>query len=525
LIAVLLRRQSAAARHAVWAGAFVALLALPALTSGLPRIRVPLLAAPSSVPTEFSVSGATEPSVQDGGASSASRRPQTMYTSASGDRIISDGMYSALIALWLCGALALTCRRLLSELLSRRLAGSARPARVEWTQLCAAESGRLALRTVPRVLTSTDVAVPATAGVLRPVVLLPAEADTWTGADAAAALIHELGHITRRDGLMNLIADLATAVYWINPAVWLARARLRAESERACDDLVLARGTDPGGYAALLLRAARACRERALPTAATAMARPQQLESRLRAVLDDRIRRGAPPRRIATALGTAGLLVALPACAVTFRAESARVDLTAPEPDRAGDALALPGSERLPALSSGYAVPAAAVAALLGPDSALVSRLIAALEHEPQHDSDLVRDRAAWALAQARDGRLVEPLLDALAAADWRVQAYAAWALTTARDPRAVPTLIQLLDHPVWRLRAMAAAALREAGDPQAIDAMTTALDDPAWQVRLEAVEYFLSLGGADMTEHVRAHRNDRHIAVRLAARRDALSP
>lgn len=49
---------------------------------------------------------------------------------------------------------------------------------------------------------------------------------------------------------------------------------------------------------------------------------------------------------------------------------------------------------------------------------------------------------------------------------------------------------------------------------------MNTALTDPAWQVRLEAVEYFTTLGGPDFTERIILRRNDRHVAVRLAAER-----
>jgi HEAT repeat protein len=224
------------------------------------------------------------------------------------------------------------------------------------------------------------------------------------------------------------------------------------------------------------------------------------------------------PRWLTTTLAASVLLVALPAAALTAGSAPVSAQLAEPEPDRMGDSLALPESERVPAPSGGYVVDAAALAALEGPDAALAARLTGALDRIPRHQGDLVRERAAWALAQTRDGRLIEPLIDALDAPDWRVQSYAAWALASARDPRAVPPLLKLLDHRVWRLRAMAAVALGESADRRAIRPMTAALTDPAWQVRLEAVNYFVSLDDPALAERVRPLRNDRHIAVRRAA-------
>ena len=93
---------------------------------------------------------------------------------------------------------------------------------------------------------------------------------------------------------------------------------------------------------------------------------------------------------------------------------------------------------------------------------------------------DLVRERAAWALSQGTGDRLVDPLLDALDSADWRIRAYAAWALAPARDPRATGRLVLMLGHPVWRLRAMAAHALRELADPAVSEEMNAVLTDPA---------------------------------------------
>jgi beta-lactamase regulating signal transducer with metallopeptidase domain len=517
-IAGLLRRQAAAVRHAVWTGALLASLLLAPLSLLLPPLRIPIIPEPlSRAPSGWMSIRAASPT------------PAPRSRVPAGGRALISASYSdsedgnpAIVVLalaWLAGILLLTGRRLRAEARARRLpAGATTITHADTLRILAREVAALGIRNSPEVLACQDLAVPAVIGLFRPKVLLPPDAATWSAPDLTAVLAHELGHIKRRDCLINLLADCAVILLWWNPALHLIRRRIRSESERACDDLALLRGAEPQGYARLLLAAARAAQRLPLPATVAAMARPRELESRLLAVLDDRLsRRSSRPGMTGVLVGVI-LLATLPLAAFSLQAPPGSAEPRLPEPDRRGDWVAAPESERLP-VPDGRTVPPAALEALAGPDSALTARLIAALDHVPKGPSDLIRERAAWALGQARNGLLVEPLLALLADPDWRVQSYAAWALATARDPRAVPALLPLLEHPVWRLRAMAAYALREAADPRGIRLMTAALSDPAWQVRLEAVGYFISLGGPDMAERVRARRNDRHIAVRLAAR------
>ena len=125
-----------------------------------------------------------------------------------------------------------------------------------------------------------------TCGVTRPVILLPCAALTWDVSRMRVVLLHELAHIRRRDCLMHCVAQAALALHWCNPLMWMALARLRAERERACDDLVLVAGTRGSDYAEHLLDIARQFRRQGMEVAAVAMARPSELEGRLLAILD-----------------------------------------------------------------------------------------------------------------------------------------------------------------------------------------------------------------------------------------------
>lgn len=248
-----MRRRPASWRFAVWAVALAALLALPLVEAIIPQgnSRAVTVGA-RSVVTSAAGSGPTA-------------------ASGSGDAWLQ--------AAWLAG---------LAFFLLRSLMGYA-----------------LSLRRAP--------AVPMTVGVWRPRVLLPASAGVWSADLLRSVMLHEAAHIARRDPLWNLLAQLARAVYWFHPLVWLALHRLHAERERACDDAVLAAGVKPSEYAAHLLACARSAG--LAPAAALPMANRSHLSHRVEAVLSPTIRRGPVPlpQRIGIAAVCFVLLVPLAA--------------------------------------------------------------------------------------------------------------------------------------------------------------------------------------------------------------------
>lgn len=132
-----------------------------------------------------------------------------------------------------------------------------------------------------------NVPTPMTWGVLRPVIVLPESA-----RDNQAVVRHELAHVRRGDAVTLALAELTKVLQWFNPLVWLAVKRLRAESERACDDAVVASGLAPADVAERLVAAG--------------------VGRRVLALLDPRVRRTAPsPYAIGTVVAIACLSVVL----------------------------------------------------------------------------------------------------------------------------------------------------------------------------------------------------------------------
>ncbi len=367
LLALVLRRYSAALRHLVWFGAAVGALAMPLLSTALPEWHVlpdwlhvraesvaesrPALAtaspeapagvvAPEGLSSSPPPSGDAEPPRRGepaSGKTTAAVQQGEAANAAAGSR---GPWWLLALLVWSTGALAAlapfvaglwSLRRL--ERMSRRIAIGPLAARMRRL------ATRIGLRREVRLLLSEHRTMPMHWGILRPRLLLPAAAEAWPANRLRLVLLHELAHARRRDCLQQLVAELLCALYWFNPLVWVARARMRVEREVACDDLVLRAGFAPSDYAQELLHLATGHRTPGLVArGAIAMARPSRLESRLRAVLDGgRNRRGAGR----ASLGLAGLvlLAALPPLAMA-RANGPELPATEVERMAEADALA-----------------------------------------------------------------------------------------------------------------------------------------------------------------------------------------
>lgn len=337
LVAFGMKGRAAATRHLVWGLGLAGALAVLPLSLALPRWGVPILSPSAKAPAASSDPASEGPqddlpavgalaSIADvearSGVHAALTPPGPAPRIAAGavGTTRRMGPVAWPLVVWGAGTVVVLAWYAIGWATTWRL--GRRAERIDdrhWLEATHEAAGRLGVAGRVTLLRGGPAAMPVTWGVLRPVVLLPAEADQWPAERRRAVLMHELAHVRRRDCLTQWLGLAACAAYWFDPLAWWAAARLRAEREQACDDLVLVAGERPSDYAAQLLGVARSLRPSpapALAPAAMAMARPSGLELRLLAILDSHRARRGPARWlvaacVAAVLGASATLAAV----------------------------------------------------------------------------------------------------------------------------------------------------------------------------------------------------------------------
>ncbi|HKQ56382.1 MAG TPA: M56 family metallopeptidase [Candidatus Eisenbacteria bacterium] len=307
LAVLALRRAPASVRHLVWTLALLGCVAMPFASRVVPGWSLPLPAWKSDAePAATSVDvTSAPPEVNSPAPSQQDATPEPSSVVAPPDRtppsppapawrISTADVIRALPLLWLAGVVLLVARHLIAWALLARIARRSAPMIDHaWLVALARHGVTLRLRHLPALRVSPRITVPIVCGTLRPTIILPVEAHAWNAERRDAVLLHELAHVRRFDLISARVTQLASTLYWFNPFVWLAARAQRAEAERACDDQVLDAGGRASAYATDLLEIARSIDDRHhIDAAALAMARRSQLEGRLLAILDPRLRRG-----------------------------------------------------------------------------------------------------------------------------------------------------------------------------------------------------------------------------------------
>lgn len=328
-----LRRTSAATRHLIWASAVAGVLTLPVLAAVVPVWNVPLISmvtttdlplesvAPSATP-KVAANAVPTPSSSPASPSPAVKRD----VAAQAQRSFIDAARSFAGRLTLNGVLAGAWLSLALLLLSRLAIATARVSSwqraslpiedTRWLTLVRRLSSRYGIERPVVLLENAETDVPVTWGIVYPVILLPSSAEQWDEEQRIAVLTHELAHVKRFDALTQLLAQLALALLWFHPLVWMAVRRMRLEREHACDDFVLVAGARASRYADDLLGFARRLTRPTAPAAAAlAMARRSELEGRLLAILDPATKRSTVRRARVAALTLAVIALAAPLAA------------------------------------------------------------------------------------------------------------------------------------------------------------------------------------------------------------------
>lgn len=293
----LMRRASAASRHAVWAAVCVAAIVLPVALLVTPAL--PVTWWPDWMGSTTRALPEATRQVVDASAVMASGAAQS--ESASG----WVTLWAVAVALWVLGSVVVGLRIAGGYRRVSRLAQRAAP--MQDARVHGRASVIVGWLGVPHVrLMDTGVeSMPAVCGVRTPMVLLPSSAALWSDERLDSVLVHECAHVQRRDAMWLCLAQAALTVWWWHPLMWLAVREMGVEREHASDDVVLAFGARASDYATDLVEMVEECDSASIDAAAAvAMARRTQLEGRVMAILNPDVNRNGRTR-LATAVAVA----------------------------------------------------------------------------------------------------------------------------------------------------------------------------------------------------------------------------
>ena len=293
LLDAMLRRPSAAWRHALWSVVLLRALAPVQISSPVSIVGAALAAIDRVWPVQEVAAPQYEPAAAVGGysmtvnaAAVESIAPQTA---------VHIPLSTTVFLLWAAGSLTLLAICLQRTWRLAQMTRDRRPC-ADRMLIAAYEKliGRMALRNQPELLLVPGLGSPMVYGLFRPKILLPESlVESMPIEQLEPILAHELAHIRRLDPVSIWLQILSRLLFFWHPGVWLADIRLRRYREEACDDIAvqMADGKQRA-YADGLLRALELGLVSPLSalTLFGASEDRRELETRLRRILESRNR-------------------------------------------------------------------------------------------------------------------------------------------------------------------------------------------------------------------------------------------
>lgn len=307
LLTLAFRKHHAAARFWLWLAASLKFLVpfslLVTIGNRLAGLRAPAAATPIS----FTIEEIAQPFTQAAARATPTASPVPALPAQSHLLVV-------VTVIWMCGFVAVLLLWL-----------------IRWRRIAAAMKGSVGLsegreisllRRIERqggvnpiaVLLSQDLLEPGIFGIARPVLIWPEGISRrLEDAQLEAVLAHEVCHVRRRDNLSAALHMFVEAGFWFYPLVWWLGARLTEERERACDEQVVASGSDRQVYAESILKVCEFCLGSPLPCVSGVTG--ADLKKRMVHIMNDRILHKLGFARKLLLTAAAALAIAIP---VTF---------------------------------------------------------------------------------------------------------------------------------------------------------------------------------------------------------------
>lgn len=191
-----------------------------------------------------------------------------------------------------------------------------------------ADLARLWHRPTPfAVWLAESISQPFVWGLWRGAIYLPARLQSIQTDRQKAVVMHEMSHVVRFDALVNCLQILVQGIFWFHPLVWLANRFIRAEREKCCDEIAVARlGAVPKEYGSAIIDTLLQEYQAGLAIPTLAVAGPvKNIEDRIKTLMQPNKRFYTRPTAIATlAILTLAALIVPTTVALTHKQEVAR---------------------------------------------------------------------------------------------------------------------------------------------------------------------------------------------------------
>ncbi len=249
----LLRNSAARYRHWVWVAALFLSVGIPLTTSS--QFLISVTNSPASIP-QARFDGAPN----RGFAISDTRVVEPVEFESNDAYLLTRPLAIGLLALYVAVLSFGLFRLLHAWITTKRLRRTTVPLEADDWMSQVVQKCSIAITGAAQpvqVCSSSNVPVPVTIGVFKPVIVLPADLLNERNDELLMSAIgHELVHVRRRDYALNLVYELLYLPLSFHPAAALIRRRIRQTRELSCDELVAERILNAETYARSLVKLA-----------------------------------------------------------------------------------------------------------------------------------------------------------------------------------------------------------------------------------------------------------------------------
>lgn len=226
-------------------------------------------------------------------------------------------------AIWLIGCCVLAAHFIMGYILLWKDVREAEPLEdAEWMENCIAEQK---IRRKVLLKREYGLDTPVTCGIIRPVILIPAEFEAEDRKLSRLVLLHECGHIKYFHALFRLWNVILICLYWYNPIVWIMYFKFERDLEISADRYALCHtaGENKAIYARHLVASVEKMCARKQKTAVYHFCKNNDIKERIEAIM--RFEKLGAGAIVATLLIPMGMTTAFATTNVVLDSEEAGV--------------------------------------------------------------------------------------------------------------------------------------------------------------------------------------------------------